>query len=452
MKTERFILPSNLDIWKVAFPIIIGLLAENVIGVINTAFLAHVGEIELGASALGGTFFTILFVVGMGFSIGTQIMISRKIGEKKNKDVGQIVENCLYFLLLLALCIIFFVETSIGPLLKKIVSHPDIATQAASYLTIRVYGLIFVFINISMRTFFIGVQSTKHIGISSFLMAATNVFFDYTLIFGNWGFPQLGIEGAAYASVIAEGVAAIYFIVLTFTGEYRQKYHLFAFKKPDWQILKVNLDLSFFMMLQHAISLSSWFVFFLIIEKSGTLNLATANIVRSIYILMILPVWAYSSTVSTFVSAAFGAHKASYTPHIIKRVAKISLLTSIVTSALILLFPHAILRLYTTDPYLTANSYHALFVIAIANICSAVATIPYSAISATGNTRKALLIELCAIGLYLLTVEMATVHFPTRPELAWCAEITYFLTLFIACSLFLRYGNWQKSKLNKQIY
>ena len=68
----------------------ISMLAENIIGLTDTMFLARVSETDLGASAIGGTFYVIVFIIGLSFSIGTQIIISRRLGENRIKEVGEV--------------------------------------------------------------------------------------------------------------------------------------------------------------------------------------------------------------------------------------------------------------------------------------------------------------------------------------------------------------------------
>src|SRR5215469_11962360 len=91
-------LPSYKKIWDISWPLMVGLLAENLVGVIDTAFLGHVGELELAASAIASTFYIILFLVGMGFGTGVQILIARRNGEKDYGKIGGIFENGLYFI------------------------------------------------------------------------------------------------------------------------------------------------------------------------------------------------------------------------------------------------------------------------------------------------------------------------------------------------------------------
>lgn len=81
---------TNRQIWQMAYPILISLLMEHLIGLTDTAYLGRVGEVELGASALAGVYYLAIFMLGFGFSIGVQIIIARRNGEKRYSDIGGI--------------------------------------------------------------------------------------------------------------------------------------------------------------------------------------------------------------------------------------------------------------------------------------------------------------------------------------------------------------------------
>ena len=78
------------QIWLIAYPILISLLMEQMIGMTDTAFLGRVGEVELGASAIAGVFYMVIFMVAFGFSIGAQILIARRNGERQYKEIGDL--------------------------------------------------------------------------------------------------------------------------------------------------------------------------------------------------------------------------------------------------------------------------------------------------------------------------------------------------------------------------
>src|SRR5690606_6779262 len=143
---------------------------------------------------------------------------------------------------------------------------PEILSASNAYINIRSWGIFFAFINFSFIAFFVGTLRTPILVYSTLLQAISNVIFDYLLIFGKFGFPEMGIEGAALASVISEVVAACYFLGFTFFKVDLKKYELFDFHAFEWKKLRRMLKISAPIMLQNFASLGAWLVFFMIIE------------------------------------------------------------------------------------------------------------------------------------------------------------------------------------------
>ena len=185
------------QIWTIAYPILISLIMEQLIGMTDTAFLGRVGEIELGASAIAGVYYQAIFMMAFGFSVGAQILIARRNGEGNYKEIGPIFYQGIYFLVVVA-AILFTLSIVFSPfILKNIISSPHIYDAAESYIHWRVYGFFFSFVGVMFRAFFVGTTQTKTLTLNSIVMVLSNVVFNYILIFGKFGFPQLGIAGAA---------------------------------------------------------------------------------------------------------------------------------------------------------------------------------------------------------------------------------------------------------------
>ena len=215
---------TNKEILKIAFPVLASLLMEHLIGLTDTAYLGRVGKVELGASALAGVFYLLVYMLGFGFSVGVQVMIARRNGEGNYKEIGGIFMQGVSFLLLLALVLclssIYFSPYILGMLIES-----DAVYQATlSYLNWRVLGFFFSFIAVMYRAFYIGTTHTKMLTANSVVMVLTNVVLNYILIFGKLGFPALGIAGAAIASVLAEATSVIFFTLYTWKKIYWKKY------------------------------------------------------------------------------------------------------------------------------------------------------------------------------------------------------------------------------------
>ena len=100
------------DIWRISYPIMLGAMAQTLLGLTDTAFLARVGEVELGASAIAGVFYFVLVMLGMALSIGAQILMSRKAGENNRAEIGTIFDNST--IILFALSIVLFAIMQLG--------------------------------------------------------------------------------------------------------------------------------------------------------------------------------------------------------------------------------------------------------------------------------------------------------------------------------------------------
>lgn len=290
---------SNKEIWNVSYPILLALLAQNVVNVTDTAFLGHVGEVELGASAMGGLLYICIFTVAFGFSTGSQIMIARRNGEGRFKDVGPVMMQGCMFLLAMAVVLFGLCQWSAPVLVRMLISSDAIYEGTLDFLHWRMFGFFFSFVNVMFRALYVGITRTKVLTINAVVMALVNVFLDYALIFGHFGLPEMGLKGAAIASVMAEAASTLFCVI--YTGVYvdLKKYGLNRLPSFDFSLLGRILSISCFTMVQYFLSMATWFVFFLAIERLGQRELAIANIVRSIYIVILIPVQALSTTANT---------------------------------------------------------------------------------------------------------------------------------------------------------
>ena len=438
---------TNKQIWNVSYPIFLSLLAQNVINVTDTAFLGRVGEVELGASAMGGVYYICAFTIAFGFSTGSQIIMARRNGERNYKEVGPVMIQGVLFLLALAACMFLLSRLFARDIMRMLISSDTILAATEEFLDWRVFGFFFSFIGVMFRALFIGITRTKVLTLNAIVMALTNVLLDYLLIFGHWGLPALGVKGAAIASVIAEAVSIVFYLIYTACTVDVEKYALNRFRSFDVKLLKRVLDISIFTMLQYFISLSTYFMLFVAVEHLGQQPLAVANIVRSVYIVLLIPVNSLSTATNTFVSNSIGAgHKEQVIP-IIRHIAWLSFGIMAVFILFACLFPSAILSVYTNNEALIAASVPSLYVIAAALLIGTVANIVFNGITGTGNTRSAFAIEVGTLVFYALFIYVAGVRLHLPVAVCFMTEIIYYAGLLLASLFYLRYASWQDKKI-----
>jgi putative MATE family efflux protein len=439
--------PSHKRIWEITFPIILTLIAQNVINVTDTAFLGRVGEVELGASALAGIFYIAIFMLGYGFSTGTQIMIARRNGEKSFAQVGQIFDQANYFFVALAVLVFGLIYFFGTPFLKLVVSSEKILGASEIYLKTRVFGVLFAFGNLAFRALLVGIAQTKALGYSAFVMAITNVILDYLFIFGHYGFPAMGIGGAALASVFSELLALIFFIVYTFSKLDRKQYPIFQFPKVDYTLIGKTLELSIYVMAQYFISILTWFTFFAFIEQMGERPLAISNIIRSIYMVLMIPVMALSTATNTLVSNAIGAGFKEDVVQIINKTVMWGVFIALPVIASMLLIPETMVSIYTGSQALIDATIPSVYTISGAVFLFAIAFISFSGVSGTANTKTALFIEVLTLVIYIGYVYWITQIKQAPVHLAWTSEYVYMAFLGIFSYLYLYSGRWKQKEI-----
>lgn len=423
------------------------MLAQNIIQVIDTAFLGRVGEVELGASALAGIIYIALYTLGFGFSMGSQILIGRRNGEKNYDKIGDIVIQGAVFLLIPAMLLIPLLRYGAAHWIPLMFESAEVAGAVTEYLEWRVFGIVFAFVNLMFRAFYIGTARTKVLTMNAIVMAITNVIFDYGLIFGNLGMPELGMAGAAIASVIAEFASTVFLLIYTRKTVNLEKY---GFKKIrfQWTVIQKVLDISVFMMVQYLFSIVTWMLFFVFIENyMGERPLAVTNIVRSFYTILTIPSHALGSVASTLVSNTMGADKKEEVINLIKRIAFISLGVMVGVIAIVSVFPRTMIRIYTDDPSLFSDTVLPLYVLISSLPIYSIGSVLFNSVSGTGNTRTALKFEIITLLFYFAYMWFVIIHMRFSVAVAWTTEHVYWLFLVTLSFIYLRSGKWKERKI-----
>lgn len=439
---------SYRDIWKVSYPVMLGLLAQSIVQITATVFLGEVGEKPQSASGFAGIYYMAFFTICFGFSIGGQILISRRNGEKNHKSIGSIVIQGAIFLEVLALILVVLSSMITKYGLPNFMSDEEVYTAVKDYLSWRIFGLFFSCINVMFRAFYVGIARTPVLTMNALVMAVVNLVLDYGLIFGNFGLPQMGIVGAGIAAVCAEIASVLFFVIYTFKTVDLQKYG-FHKMKFQFSIVRRILNISSFTMLQNLISVSTWLLFFMAIEHHSPRDLAITNIVRTFYILFFIPLNAFSTTANTLVGNTMGAGKISDVIPLIKRVCIMSVSVIFIVMTVTLIAPEFWISLIASqeDLSLTPQSVAPLLVVVVALPVYSLSTVLFNSISGTGNTRAALLLEVGVLVAYVLYMYWIVVLKQSSVAVCWTVEYVYWGGILICSFFYLKYAKWQTKQV-----
>jgi putative MATE family efflux protein len=438
---------SVSSIIRLAFPIYGGLLANTLVGIVDTAFLGRVGLLEQGAAGYGSLFFLVFYLIGFGFVLGPQIIIARRVGEGAYRRVGHIFSNTVWVMMIYSAWLVGAVWLLADWFFYQILNSQQIAGLTTRYVEIRTLGIPATMLNLCFMAFFVGTGSSSAIGTASVGSGLVNIVLDYLLIFGMGPLPSMGMEGAAWASAFSDISGTLIYIAIAWIKKSFFPYALRQGIPLRWAILRQIFQVSTPLILQNFISIAAWFLFFTMIEKTGERNFGVSIIIRSIYLVFMISAIALGSATNSMVSNLIGQGRTYEIPSLLRRISLLSFLSMMVLSLPLWLYPRYMAGFFTDDLFLMELSVPSQRVIVLALYFFSVSNIYFQAVSGTGNTRISLFIELFCIILYLLYTYITSIRLASSLHFIWGAELLYMISFGILAYLYILSGRWKEKRL-----
>ena len=435
---------TNRQILRIALPISFALFVPQINFITNNIFLGQLGEQELGVAGLTGVYYLIFAAIGFGLNNGLQALISRRAGETRVEEIGKLFSQGVRIALFIAITGILLTYFVAPVILRNSIESAETYEQWVSFLRIRIWGLPFLYIYQMRNALLVGTNQSKYLIAGTAAETLANIFFDYTLIYGHWGFPELGFNGAAYASVIAEATGMfVVFLVIRMKG-ISKRFSLYGRFGYDAVNTKLILAQSSPLILQHAISIISWIFFYILIEHHGSRDLAISNTMRNIFGFFGVFTWAFASTTNTMVSNVIGQGKKDQVIVLINKIVRISMSIAICVALLLNLIPHVFLSIYGQGVEFIEDAIPVVRIVSSALILMSFSTVWLNAVTGTGNSRITLYIEAVTIVLYCIYVYLVLEVFNLSITIGWMSEWLYWLVLFTASYLYIRSGKWRE--------
>jgi putative MATE family efflux protein len=382
-------------------------------------------------------------MIGFGLNNGLQTLIARRAGENRPEEIGKIFGQGVFIALIIAAVGILLTWFVAPLILIQVIHKPEIATDAISFLRIRIWGLPFLYIYQMRNALLVGTNNSRYLVSGTLAETLTNILFDWIFIFGKFGFAELGLNGAAIASIIAEFTGMfVIFVVIHYKG-ISQKFSLFRHFAWNPRNARMILSISLPLIFQVAISLISWEFFYILIEHHGQTALAVSNVMRNIFGLIGCITWALAATTSSMVSNIIGQGKGERVKELIWKVIRISTGLSTIIAIIINLFPRLLLSVYGQDAEFIEMAIPVVRVVTVAMVLMSFSNVWVNAVTGTGNSRVTFLIELITIIIYSIYVWLVLEKYSLSITVGWMSEWLYWLSLFSLAWLYMRTGKWK---------
>ncbi|GAB5418650.1 MAG: MATE family efflux transporter [Crocinitomicaceae bacterium] len=434
-------------ILAVAVPLMASSFIQSIVMITDSFYLSRYDTIAFDAVGNGGMIYVTLFVALMGMSDGAQILMARRIGEKKENLLAQIFGTTLLTNTVMAMILLGLIQWFLPELIQSFTYHENIAEAEIEFVRIRSFGLLFSMIALAANAYFMAIGKTYVILLSAGIIAFTNIFLDYSLIFGNFGFPEMGVAGAAYASMLADGAGMLFVIGALVVSADRKKHRLFKELRYNADSFKALFKIGSPIMLQLLVALITWTIFFIWIEQRGEYELTISQTIRTLYFLAFVPIWGFSATTKTYISQYLG-NKSYDAIKIIHR--RIQLLTILFLFALFhgaFLYPEYLVSFINPEEVYVKGSAELLRFISGSIFIYGISTVYFQTIAGSGNTRVTFYIECISVGVYVFAAYLFLKVFEWDIYWVWSVEYIYFILLGGLSIAYLRLFDWKSKNI-----
>lgn len=327
-------------------PLVAAQIVQMLINVTDALMLGWLGVTELAAGTLAFQVLFIVFILGLGFAAALVPLVSSALGQNDETSVRRSTRMSLWLLLLTALVFLFPLSFS-RELLLLLGQKEVLADLAQSYLTIAMWSLPPAFLFVALRNFLASVELTRAILWVTIITAVINAFLNYGLIFGNFGFPRLEMQGAAIATVIANTIAFIVLAVYVKNGSRTRHYGIFErLWRPDWpafiELFRLGLPIAVSIFAEAGLfSAASVMVGWI-----GTVELAAHGIALQLASLSFMVPLGLSQAASVRVGFAAGQRDRTAVGLAGRSSVLLGLVFGLISALIFLIFPEPLIRLF----------------------------------------------------------------------------------------------------------
>jgi len=442
------------DLLAIAIPMVISTAADGVMTFTDRLFLARVGSEQMNAALGGSVTIQMLLFFFMGLCGYSTALVAQYFGAGALRKAPQATFQAI---------LITFVAWPVLLLLKPFAQSffysmnlsPTQIEYQIQYMDVLAWGALFGMLRMTMGNFFAGIGKSKIVMIASVTAMVVNVVLDYILIFGKLGFPAMGVQGAALATVIGGASALAILLVAYFSPEYRLRFdiaHSFRFQPA---IMKKLVKYGYPAGLELFLNFLAFFLMTAMYQAQGQAEATAVTIMFNYDLVSFIPLLGIEIAVTSLAGRYMGAGR----PQAAHRSALSAIRTGMVYSILILILflfiPETLVRVF--HPKEASASFEAavpmavdmiriaaLYVLAQAMMVSLVGTL-----RGAGDTLYTMLVSVGANWAFIPLLYLCLYVFHTSVPFAWFIIVAVYLTFCYVIYRRFKSGKWKSLQILK---
>jgi len=292
--------------FQLAYPVIIGQLGIIMMGVVDSLMVGKLGAAPLAASALGGSSAFIVLIIGIGVSYAVTPLVAIAVGAGRFEDCGIYFRQSLLVNSILSIIIAVIIYFA-ADLIKYFDQPVEVQNQAVDYMRIIGLSSIPLLLFQTYKQFIEGLSIMRPAMIITLIANLVNVFANWLLIYGNLGFPALGLNGAGWATFASRAFMALALMGFVMNNKFFKKYDVsFHFKSINWTVIKKILSLGLPSGIQYFFEVGAFSFAVVMVGWLGTKQLAAHQIAINLASISFMAVLGISVAGSIRVGNAVG--------------------------------------------------------------------------------------------------------------------------------------------------
>ena len=338
------------DIVRIAGPSFIELTLTQLASMVDLMMVGQLGSWAISGVGLTNQPKFLLMAMFISMNVGATALVARYKGAGEYEKANNILRQSLLltFIFSLASSIIGFIYAE--PLVR-LMGAADTETLAAGtiYLKIQMIGFVFMALTSTITATLRGVGDSKTAMVYNLVANGVNVVLNYVLIYGHFGFPEMGIAGASLATIIGQGVAFVMAASVILGGKQYLSLRLQDGFKPDWESLKSIFNIGVPAMIEQLVMRAGMMIYSVTVASLGTIAFATHQVCMNIQAMSFMSGQAFSVSATSLVGQSLGKKRSDMAEAYGQRSRRIGMIISVLLGFIFFFFGKPIVALYSNE-------------------------------------------------------------------------------------------------------
>lgn len=437
----------RMAIFLLAIPMMLEMVMESLFAVVDIFFVGKLGVAAVATVGLTESVITVVYAISIGLSMAATAMVARRIGEKKPKEAADTAFQAIALSSILAIVLGIIGYTQAENLLRLMGAEPEVIAAGVGYTRIIFLGNLPIMLLFLINGVFRGAGKPAIAMRALWLANGINIVLDPMLIFGYWIFPEMGIEGAAWATTIGRSVGVLYqlYHLLLKPSQIRMTKENLVFKLSTvWTLVKVGSG----GMGQFLIESASWIALTRIVATSGSIAVAGWTVAIRVVIFTLLPAMGLANAATTLVGQNLGAGHPERAEASVWKAAMYNAIFLGSCSMLFILFGDQIIGLFNSDPGVLLVGKEALFVLCLGYVFFAYGMVIAQSFNGAGDTLTPTIINIMMF--WVLEIPLAwymALHLGWGASgVFWSVAMCHSLHAMVSVYIFKK-GRWKLVKV-----